>query len=153
MSSAPDRSNILLIDDCLADTEIFAFLVREITPPVKLRCIMDGKQALEFLAASRNPPPKLIVLDAYLPGMTGVEVLRSIRQELKLLTPVVFLSSSRWPSDIRGAYESGANSYLKKPGDLQSFRDMVNALVKLWIRFAEDPEASAAQFQDARAVG
>lgn len=153
MPPAPDRVDILLIDDCVSDSEVFALVVREIAPAVKVRCIRDGKEALEFLGVSGDSPPKLIVLDAYLPGITGAEVLRSIREELKLLTPVVFLSSSNWQSEIREAYRSGANSYLKKPGSLQSFREMVNALVKLWIHFAEDPESSIAQFQAGRAAG
>ena len=153
MPSDPYRVDILLIDDCVSDAEVFALVVREIAPAVSVRCIPDGKEALEFLAISRDSPPKLIVLDAYLPGMTGTEVLKRIREELKLLTPVVFLSSSKWQSDIREAYRSGANSYLKKPVNLQSFREMVNALVKLWIQFADHPESSVAPFQAGCAAG
>jgi CheY-like chemotaxis protein len=146
------RVDILFIDDCLSDAEIFVHVVREIAPAVTVRCIPSGKQALELLRVSKDSLPKLIVLDAYLPGMAGLEVLKSIRQELSLLTPVVFLSSSKWESAVRDAYESGANSYLKKPGDLQSFREMVSALLKLWILFAEDPEFPVPQSQARRAT-
>jgi CheY-like chemotaxis protein len=144
MASIADPVDILLIDDCIADSEIFALVVREIAPAVRVRCIQNGNEALEFLSEVKNSRPKLIVLDTYLQSMTGLEVLKHIRLDLKLLTPVIFFSSSKWDSDIREAYKLGANSYLAKPADLDSFRDVVNAVLKLWIRFAQYPESALA---------
>ena len=73
----------------------------------------DGDEALRLVQTHR---PGLVVLDAMMPGMDGVEVLRRIKADADLAgTPVVMLTARKLESDIVGALQLGASDYLVKP--------------------------------------
>ena len=70
----------------------------------------DGVQALR---AVRTAPPDLVILDLGLPGMDGLDVLRSLRREGAL--PVILLTARGEESDKLDGLELGADDYLTKP--------------------------------------
>lgn len=73
----------------------------------------DGRQALQ---AMRFRTPHLAILDCNMPEMTGVEVLRAMRQSETLFrTPAIMLTARTAVSDERIARYEGANGYLTKP--------------------------------------
>ncbi|MCL4744533.1 MAG: response regulator [Burkholderiaceae bacterium] len=100
----------------------------------------DGEEALEFLRRSGRyaqagaaPRPDLVLLDLRLPGMSGLEVLRTIKSDDDLSTiPVVVLTSSGDPDDVTRAYSFRANSYVAKPLDFERFRAIVRELDFYW---------------------
>lgn len=57
----------------------------------------------------------LLVLDWELPDLSGLEVLRAIRDRLDTVTPVLFVTHRESESDIVDALEAGADDYLVKP--------------------------------------
>src|SRR5881275_2601002 len=66
------------------------------------------------------PRPSVILLDLNLPGPDGREVLAEIKQTDALKSiPVIVLTTSTDDRDIQGCYQMGANSYVKKPVDLE----------------------------------
>ena len=71
---------------------------------------VDGK---EGLAHFRSDRPDLVLLDLMLPGMSGLDVLKRIRDESDV--PVIVLSAKDSESDIVTALEMGADDYLTKP--------------------------------------
>ncbi len=71
---------------------------------------MDGRAGLR---AVREWMPDVVVLDLMLPGLSGLDVLRRIRQEAA--TPVVVVSAKGAESDVVSALELGADDYLTKP--------------------------------------
>ncbi len=76
--------------------------------------VADGEQALEALM--RPDAPRLAILDWEMPGMTGIEVCRRIRQQPRALpTYVILLSSRTEPSEVVEGLHSGANDYVRKP--------------------------------------
>jgi DNA-binding NarL/FixJ family response regulator len=59
--------------------------------------------------------------------------------------PVVILSTSDRPSDVRACYDMGANAYLCKPAGLDPLRDMVASMTRFWFADAKlpsDPQAA-----------
>lgn len=100
----------------------------------------NGDDALDFLyrrgafkgltAASR---PRLILLDLYLPGTDGRQVLAQVKQdpELKVIPTVVFSWSDN-AADVRDCYEAGANSYLRKPMDLPELTTTMATFKDYW---------------------
>lgn len=67
----------------------------------------------EALEAMKKKHPDLVLLDLRLPDMTGVEVLRVMREWSKV--PVVMLSVQNEEADIVAALDAGADDYLSKP--------------------------------------
>lgn len=75
--------------------------------------IMDGRQALE---AIREDHPDLVLLDIMMPGLTGFEVLETMKHDLDLREiPVIMLTARSQESDIVRGIELGAADYVVKP--------------------------------------
>lgn len=73
----------------------------------------NGREGLE-LAMSHLDKYDIILLDWMLPGVSGIEICRSIRKEDKDI-PIIFLTAKDTLDDTVFGLEAGANDYLKKP--------------------------------------
>ena len=100
----------------------------------------DGVEALDYLlgtrAHSNNPPPlpEFVLLDLNLPRVSGLEVLKRLREEPRTkFLPIVVLTSSNEEQDLINSYEHGANSYIRKPVDFDKFIDAVRQLGMFWL--------------------
>ena len=92
----------------------------------------DGRK--EATAATPWRAPDLVVLDLNLPRLTGIDVLKQIRAAPHLcLMPVVVLSTSRLPEDVRAAYTAGANTYIEKPQDFARFVEVLQTIQRYWL--------------------
>ncbi|MFN9026705.1 MAG: response regulator, partial [Akkermansiaceae bacterium] len=79
--------------------------------------------------------PKVILLDLKLPKLSGIEVLRELRADERMkYIPVVVLTSSREERDISEVYRLGANSYVVKPMNFQSYLDVIGNMGKYWLK-------------------
>ena len=67
------------------------------------------------LAAVQNAEPSLVLLDIGLPDGNGLDLLKWIRDDAGLSTPVVVLSAFRQDENVQRAFELGANDFLSKP--------------------------------------
>lgn len=131
---------ILVVEDSDEDFEALSWAVRklEITQPM-IRCV-DGEDALEYLFRRGRyadpgaaPRPALILLDLNLTVADGCEVLEQIKGDERLKTiPAVVWTTSNDPSDVNRCYRGGANSYLLKPVDMQTFLGELEALTRYW---------------------
>ncbi len=75
-------------------------------------CVASGEEALARLA----PPPDLVLLDIMLPGMNGLAVLDSLKENpATAAIPVVMLTARGAEEDIVAALEAGADDYVVKP--------------------------------------
>ena len=114
--------NILLVED----TEEHAVLMKRALEDGQLHpqlfVVTDGKAALDFLHnqgvdadKEANPQPDLILLDLKLPKVSGLEVLKQLKNDERLRDiPVVVLTASDEGQDIIRSYQGGAESYLTK---------------------------------------
>lgn len=135
---------ILLVEDSPADVRVTkrAFKKAGLENPIE-HCA-DGRRALNYLLLSRRPSgtpkPSLVLLDLNLPGVDGREVLRTMKgDEAFRKIPVVVLSTSDDERDVQDCYDLGANSYLKKPHDLEGFVSAMQSLSDFWFKTAELP--------------
>jgi DNA-binding response OmpR family regulator len=83
-------------------------------------------EALEIIAGGGFD---LYLLDNWLPGGSGAELCRTIR-ESDLTTPIVFYSGAALDSEREEALAAGAQAYLVKPGDLGLLVETVNSLLR-----------------------
>jgi len=75
----------------------------------------DGWEALQFL--KNTAPFDLIITDIHMPHHNGDEILRLVRKEQKLTTPIVMLSSDGEEEVIAMALKEGVNDFIVKPVD------------------------------------
>lgn len=138
---------ILLIEDNVNDAELAIRALRKKNIANRLIHLKDGAAALEFLFGTGefegrniNNKPKVILLDLKMPKVDGIEVLREIKNnELTNQIPVVVLTSSKEHPDIEICYKLGANSYIVKPVDFDSFSKAVSELGMYWVLFNQPP--------------
>ena len=90
----------------------------------------DGEAALKSI---KENPPDLILLDVRLPGMSGYDVCRRIKQEPMLVDiPVVFLTARGQLEEIREGLEAGAVEYYLKPFSPKELIEKIQALVPFY---------------------
>jgi two-component system response regulator len=123
---------ILLVEDSEDDELLTLRALKGILRPCPVTTARDGESAIACLEG--GPLPALILLDLKLPKLTGFQVLahlRALRATQHL--PVVVLTSSNETVDVREAYRLGANSYIQKPVDFNSFIDTVRLVGNYWL--------------------
>jgi chemotaxis family two-component system response regulator Rcp1 len=113
-------------------------------PAAKLSVARDGMEGLQFLRRDGEfetaPTPDLVLLDLRMPKKNGLEVLAEVKQDPALRSiPVVVLTSSEAPQDIRNTYDLHANSFITKPVDLMSFTRTMQSLSDYWFGLARLP--------------
>src|SRR5436305_10504233 len=136
---------VLLVEDNRADRHIIRQLLGEYDSNHHLNEVEDGEEALDFLnrrgKVLKAPPADLIFLDLNLPRIGGLGVLRQVKTHPAFqMIPVVVLTSSRSPNDVKAAYQAGANLYLRKPTDLQHLQELLRGLSQIWFRHAVFPK-------------
>jgi CheY-like chemotaxis protein len=142
--SAPGLLQLLLVEDNPGDVELTREALHEVPVPCRLSVARDGAEALRFLrregAHAGAPRPDLVLLDLNLPRLDGRAVLAAVKQDPALRAiPVVVLTTSRAPADVREAYALHANAYVVKPADLDAHFAAVRALVEFWGAVAARP--------------
>jgi len=133
--------DVLLVEDNPQDAELTIRALKKHNIANHLFVVEDGAEALDFIFchgkyAKReiNATPKVVLLDLKLPKVNGLEVLRAIKQDPRTRAiPVVIVTSSREDPDIKAAYELGANSYVVKPVDFDTFADSMSQLGLYWL--------------------
>ena len=136
--------HILLIEDNPADVELARQCFLESKIPNEVHAASNADAAFAFLRRTGQfanaPRPDLVLLDLNLPGIDGREILGAIKSDPDLqLIPVVVLTTSDADSDVREAYRLQANSYLRKPVDLDEFIELADAVCTYWFRFVIPP--------------
>jgi two-component system response regulator len=132
---------ILLVEDNSSDEELTLLALKKAKIANKVVVVRDGAEAVDYLFAQgqyadRDPVdiPQVVLLDLNLPKLSGLEVLRLIREKPRTkLLPVVILTSSSEDRDLLEGYTSGANSYLVKPVDFTQFSEAVAQLGLYWL--------------------
>jgi len=128
---------VLLVEDNEGDVEMTQRAFRDGKPACHLSVANDGVEAMDFLLKQGNfagaPTPQLILLDLNMPRMDAKEFLEAVKRDIQLKTiPIVMLTSSQPPKDIRESYERPASCYVVKPFDGKEFGDTVRQVVNFW---------------------
>ncbi|MEM1349639.1 MAG: response regulator [Myxococcota bacterium] len=136
--------DIMLIEDNHADADLFRLSMRATSHAGRVLWFEEGRSALDYLFergehAGRDVPG-LIVLDLNMPEMDGREVLRQLKHDDQLCQiPIVVMSSSEDDRDVRSCYRMHANSYVRKPLDYSSLKEIAVSLERFWMKTAVLP--------------
>jgi two-component system response regulator len=127
---------ILIVEDDPNDQDLIKMALARagISNPVVVA--QDGQEALDKLvsASAMSPLPALVLLDLKLPKVNGFEVLAQLRShEPTRYLPVVVMSSSSEQEDMTRSYESGANSYIRKPVAIKDYNEAIKSIVNYWL--------------------
>jgi CheY-like chemotaxis protein len=111
LSEAP--STILVVDDLPANRDLLSRRLER--SGFKVVCAGGGEEALDVL---RRSEVDLVLLDIMMPGMTGLDVLRSVRLSRSAAAlPVIMVTARTESDDVVEALTLGANDYVTKPVD------------------------------------
>jgi two-component system response regulator len=132
---------ILLVEDNPRDAELTIRALKKKHLANNLYHVEDGVDALDFLFArgkyaerNQEDSPKVILLDLKLPRINGLEVLSIIKADERTRSiPVVVVTSSAEDPDVNTAYQLGANSYVIKPVQFDSFIEAMTKVGVYWL--------------------
>lgn len=124
---ASNGKNILYAEDDPNDVMIFKMGFGRATLPHTLHVVDDGQAAIDWLSGKdgfedrkKFPMPEVVIVDLKMPKKNGFDVLQWVRSKPDLENlPVIVLSSSDDPRDVKRAYSLGATSYFVKSSTLQ----------------------------------
>ncbi|GIW42937.1 MAG: hypothetical protein KatS3mg077_0219 [Candidatus Binatia bacterium] len=133
---------IMLVDDDPAEWELLQLVIEDSGLEQWVEWYRDGKLALERLEQlAANPAghhgwlPVVVFADLRMPTLDGISLVRMIRSRDDLsAVPVVLLSSSDNPDEIRAAYAAGANAFVTKPTDFHFYAECLHLALAFWGR-------------------
>ncbi|HEU5124323.1 MAG TPA: response regulator [Verrucomicrobiae bacterium] len=143
-----NTEHILLAKDNETDALLVRRAIQIAGVKAQLQVVRDGQEAVDYLTGVnlysdrvQHPFPKLMLLDLQMPRLNGFEVLKILRTDLHFTRlPVIVLTNSENPSDIKRAYELGATSYFRKPDSVEGLDEMIHVLHAYWLKFNHFPD-------------
>ncbi|MFV2060114.1 MAG: response regulator [Gammaproteobacteria bacterium] len=132
---------VLLVEDNEDDIELTLRAFKKYNHTTKIITVKNGEEALHYLINEKfqhckNIPemPDIILMDINMPKISGIELLKLIKENEKTkLIPVIMLTSSDEKDDIISSYALGASSYLRKPVDFHQFSALIKKVQLYWI--------------------
>ncbi len=122
--STTDLPRVLIAED---DADIRDLVTFKLTQAgYVIEAFPDGASAWE---AFQSNPPHLAVLDIMMPGLSGLDVLRRIRQSQHSSVPVLLLSAKSRDSDVDTGFAVGADDYVVKPFSARELLHRVNGML------------------------
>lgn len=116
---------VLLLEDDTALSDLLEDHLEDLDYDVTL--CMNGQDALEALIDEKFD---LALLDINTPGLSGLEVLKSLREDYKNNTPVIILTAYQDTKHLKDSFENGVDDYIKKPFDLEELDQRINRLCR-----------------------
>ncbi|EFH52623.1 predicted protein [Arabidopsis lyrata subsp. lyrata] len=119
LSSMEEELHVLAVDDNLIDRKFLERILK--ISSCKVTTAENGLRALEYLGLGDPQQTNvmkvnLIITDYCMPGMTGFELLKKVKESSNLKeVPVVILSSENIPTRINKCLASGAQMFMQKP--------------------------------------
>jgi DNA-binding response OmpR family regulator len=116
---------VLVADDDADLRYLVAFKLEQLG--LEVVTAVDGTDALKLVRERR---PQVAVLDVAMPGLTGIEVTRSIRSDPELAgTRVLMLTAGVQEHDVEKGFTAGADDYVTKPFSLRELVSRVQAML------------------------
>jgi response regulator of citrate/malate metabolism len=115
--------DVLIVDDDFMVAEIHRRFVEQVDG---FRSVGVARTGAEALTAARALTPDLLLLDVYLPDMTGLEVLRRLRSDGDRVG-VIMITAARELDTVSAALDGGAADYLIKPFEFVQLRAKLEA--------------------------
>ena len=132
---------ILLAEDCISDVLRIRKALQSMAIPTVLTVVEDGERLLRYLvdalkleqAESKLVFPDVVLLDLNMPKLDGFKALELIAAQPSCgALPLVVISSSADPDDVRLAYQLGAHAYIDKGLGRREFVEHLQFLERMW---------------------
>ena len=125
--------NIIMVEDDEGHARLIEKNIRRAGINNGICHFTDGGSAIDYLFNHPDGPakngPALILLDLNLPDMSGTDILARVKSDEHLKrTPVVVLTTTDDKLEIERCYDLGANVYITKPVNYESFADAIRQL-------------------------
>lgn len=118
-------TRVVVADDDDDILELVRFKLEQAGMDVE--AVGDGVTALE---ACRRETPDLVLLDVMMPGMSGLDVCRTLRDDLGMgLVPVILLTARAQEFDVDQGFHAGADDYVVKPFSPRELSSRVRAVL------------------------
>ena len=138
---------IAMVEDDEGHARLIEKNLRRVGVHNEIMPLADGASAIAFLfgpdgsGRAHKGRPLLILLDLNLPDMSGIDILKRLKENEHLrLTPVVVLTTTDDKSEIQRCYDLGCNVYITKPVDYEKFANAIKQL-GLFMYVMQVPEA------------
>ncbi|MGA2322656.1 MAG: response regulator [Sedimentisphaerales bacterium] len=132
---------ILLVEDDNVDAMTVRRALKDLNVPNGIIHQLDGEDALEYLKSSNNKRPCVILLDLNMPRMSGIDLLKIIKNddELKQI-PVIVITTSKDEHNKMESFEFSVAGYIIKSADYKKFVESLKILNLYWT-LSESPYA------------
>jgi len=134
--SAPD---ILYIEDNADFVDVVERAINQIDKDTVLKTIDDGVVALREInnLIENKVKPRLILIDMNLPGLSGLDILRHIKESKTMrYIPTIIFSTSDNPKDVRSSFDYGANAFVTKPLGYINLVKCLSSMHEFWLKTA-----------------
>jgi CheY-like chemotaxis protein len=118
------RRTLLYVEDNPANLRLVERLIAR-RPDMRLLSAIDGTTGVEL---ARSAKPEVILMDINLPGISGIDAMKILRDDPETAhIPVVALSANAVPRDVQKGLEAGFFRYLTKPIKVAEFMETLSA--------------------------
>jgi len=119
---------LLYVEDNRANMQLVEQLIAR-RPDMRLLSAGDGTRGI---ALARTHQPEVILMDINLPGISGIQALKILREDPATAhIPVLAISANAMPHDIKKGLEAGFFRYLTKPIKVNEFMDALDMALEL----------------------
>ena len=146
MSKDPKPVAIIMIEDDEGHARLIEKNIRRAGVTNEIISFRDGTTGVNYLLGSDGSGlvaigrPSLVLLDLNLPDMTGIDILARLKaNEHTRRTPVIVLTTTDDAREIQRCYDLGANVYITKPLNYESFANAIRQL-GLFLSVMQIPE-------------
>lgn len=122
--SSPRSIRILVAEDSPTNQAVIRALLKKLGHPADI--VANG---LEAVAAVRERPYDLVLMDVMMPEMDGLEATRRIRAGRRKDIPIIAVTAKAMADDFERCLQAGANDYLAKPVNV----DRLVSLIRVWL--------------------
>ncbi|GAB4298996.1 MAG: response regulator [Desulfuromonadia bacterium] len=131
MNETKREVRILIAEDDEGHAELIQDSLKEAGVTNEIIRFRDGQETIDYIM--ENPDlerrPCLLLLDIRMPRMDGIDVLKRLKSDPRTRNmPVIMLTTTDDPREIRQCYDLGCNCYVTKPVDYQKFSEVMNRL-------------------------
>jgi CheY-like chemotaxis protein len=134
---------IILVEDDEGHAELIMDNLKEGGINNEIVHFDNGQKAVDAILSSDNnifPGEVVMLLDMNLPGLDGIQVLKSLRENEKTKKmPICMLTTTENKTEIQKCYDLGCNNYITKPIEYSEFQDTMKKLGMLFsiVKFPE----------------
>ena len=133
--SKQEPLTIIMIEDDEGHATLIERNIRRAGVSNEILKFASGQPALDYLIGGggqpgvKNGKPYMVLLDLNLPDMSGVDILKKLKETPKTeRIPVIVLTTTDDKNEIQRCYDLGANVYVTKPVNYETFANAIRQL-------------------------